>query len=212
MKNKELKKGGWQANIEYFDDYVVKTPKTEDEIRNKITPHYQMTEKLDRVEEKIKKLKNDWKSSIKIIKSGKVPLRLLAFPEFLDDDRIKQRRVKMLSEEFGDLMSKGNLKGAKRLVDRVIDFIISLWQYGIHEITFKFYSEMGLMNGKIVLVDIGEITDDKELVRRQLEKKGKKLEDLRNHHHDKVLDYYQEQIKKRLTIEELDKSWAIRTN
>ena len=212
MKNKELKKGGWQANIEYFDDYVVKTPKTEDEIRNKITPHYQMTEKLDRVEEKIKKLKNDWKSSIKIIKSGKVPLRSLAFPEFLDDDRIKQRRVKMLSEEFGDLMSKGNLRGAKRLVDRVIDFIISLWQYGIHEITFKFYSEMGLMNGKIVLVDIGEITDDKELVRRQLEKKGKKLEDLRNHHHDKVLDYYQEQIKKRLTIEELDKSWAIRTN
>src|SRR3989304_1511381 len=204
MKNKELKKGGWQANIEYFDDYVVKTPKTEDQIRNKITPHYQMTEKLDRVEEKSKKLKNDWKSSIKIIKSGKVPLRLLAFPEFLDDDRIKQRRVKMLSEEFGDLMSKGNLRGAKRLVDRVIDFIISLWQYGIHEITFKFYSEMGIMNGKIVLVDIGEITDDKELVRRQLEKKGKKLEDLRHHHHDKVLDYYQEQIKKRLTIEELD--------
>lgn len=29
------KKGGWQANVEFFEDYVIKTPKTEKEMRKK---------------------------------------------------------------------------------------------------------------------------------------------------------------------------------
>jgi hypothetical protein len=207
----ELRKGGWQANIEYFEGYVIKTPKTKVEIRNKIKPHYEYMGILKQLEPTVKKLISDWHSSIKIIKSGKVPLRLFAFPEFLEDGRIKQKRVKMLSEEFKEIMSKGRVKEAKALVDKVIDFIIQLWQYGIHEITFKFYTEMGLLDKNIVLVDVGELTDDKEWVRRNLEKDEKKLEDLRIIHsyHDEVLDYYQEQVKVRLTVEVLEKNWAI---
>ena len=118
----------------------------------------------------------------------------------------------MLSDEFEYLMSTNKLKEAKKLVDKVIEFILTLWSYGVHEITFKFYTEMGLMNEKIVLVDIGELTDDKELVKRQLIKGHKKLEELRKYHHDKVLDYYQEQIKKKLTIKKLNLVWESKIN
>ena len=205
MKEQGLKDGGWQANVEYFDDYVIKTPKTTQEIREKIKRYYADSTDLER---KIKKLQEDWKNSIKIIKSGKIPLKLLAYPQFIDNDKIKQRRVKMLSEKFNELISKNNIMGAKKLVDKVIKFIITLWSYGIHEITFKFYSEMGLLDDNLVLVDIGELTNDKEIVREQLLEGNKKLESLRHLHHDKILDYYQEQIKKRLTVKTLDKLWG----
>ncbi len=144
---------------------------------------------------------------LSIVKSGRVPLEMLAFPEFLAGGKIKQKRVKMLSEEFEELISKNNIVQAKRLVDRVIKFILNLWSYGIHEITFKFYSEMGLLNGEIVLVDIGELTDNKKIVEKQILKGHKKLEDLRKYHHDKVLDYYREQIKNQLTIKKLNLVW-----
>ena len=189
MTNKLLKKGGWQANVRYFKNYVIKTPKTEKEIRDRITPHYRSVGDITRIKEKIKKLKHDWSNSIKIIKSGKVPLKLLAFPEFLKDGQIKQKRVKMLSEEFEYLMAYKKIEEAKKLVDKVIEFILILWSYGVHEMTFKFYSEMGLLDGKIVLVDIGELTDDKEVVVRQILKGNKKLEDLRKYHHSVILDY-----------------------
>ncbi|MEK6933171.1 MAG: hypothetical protein AABW56_05270 [Nanoarchaeota archaeon] len=206
MANKSLNNGGWQANIKYFNNYVIKTPKTEKEIRAHITPHYQHD--VARIEEKIRKLKNDWKNSIKIVKSGRVPLELFAFPEFLKGGKIKQRRVKMLSDEFEELISTNKLKEAKKLVDKVIDFILILWSYGVHEITFKFYSEMGLLDGNIVLVDIGELTDDKEVVVRQILKGHKKLEELRKYHHNEILNYYQEQIKKKLTIKKLNLIWS----
>jgi len=204
-KNVELKNGGWQANVEYFKDYVIKTPKTEAEIREKIKKHYGSLLELER---KINKLQEDWKNSIEIVKSGKIPLKLLAFPEFIEKGKIKQKRVKMLSEEFNELMLNNNLTGAKKIVDKVIDFILLLWTYGLHERTFKFYTEMGLLKNRIVLVDIGELTDKKEVVREQLLKGDKKLEKLRHLHNDKVLDYYQEQIKNRLTVKTLDKIWA----
>jgi len=205
----KLRSGGWQANIKYFKNYVIKTPKTNKEIRDRIRYHFEKTNTLDKMETKIKKLKIDWKNSLKIIKSGKVPLKLLAYPEFIKGGKIKQKRVKMLADKFEELMSKNKLKEAKKLVDRVIEFIITLWQYGVHEVTFKFYTEMGLLNNKIVLVDIGELIDDKELVRRQL-KKGytKILEDLRHGHHDKVLDYYKKQVGEKLTIKKLDECWG----
>lgn len=209
MSKTKLRNGGWQANIKYFENYVIKTPKTKEQIRKKISKHYKNKNEL---EVKIKKLKIDWKNSIKIIKSGKVPLNLVAYPEFIEGGKIKQKRVEMLEEEFNKFMKNKNFKKTKKLVDKVIDFIITLWSYGVHEITFKFYTEMGLLDGKIVLVDIGELTDSKELVKKQLLKGNKKLEDLRQHHHDKVLDYYQDQIKKRLTVNLLDKVWKSRIN
>ena len=212
MVNRILKKGGWQTNIKYFKNYVIKTPKTEQEIRERITPHYERIGDIPRIKEKIKKLKSDWINSVKIVKSGIIPLELLAFPEFLRDGKIKQKRVKMLSEEFEELISANKLKESKRLVDKVIEFILNLWSYGVHEVTFKFYTEMGLLNGNIVLVDIGELTDDKEVVKRQLIKGYKKLEDLRKYHHDKILNYYQDQIKKKLTIDKLNKVWDSKIN
>jgi len=204
----KLRTGGWQANVSYFKSYVIKTPKTKKEIRERIRYHYERENNLEELEPKIKRLQRDWKKSLAIIKSGRAPLKLFAYPEFLDDGRIKQRRVKMLGYEFEKLVSNHDIKGVKMLVDKVIDFILTLWTYGLHEVTFKFYTEMGLYRGSVVLVDIGELTDDKETVKRQLLKGHKKLEDRRDAHHDVVLDYYQSQIKKRLTLKKLDAVWG----
>ena len=207
MDLKHLKKGGWQINIKYFKNYVIKTPKTKEEIRKRITPYYERIGNKERIEEKIKKLKKEWKDSIKIVKSGAVPLRLLAYPEFLKGGKVKQKRVRMLYEEFEILMSRKKIREAKKLVDKVVDFILILWSYGVHEVTFKFYAQMGLLDGEIVLVDLGELTSDKKVVKKQILKGHKKLEDSRQSHHDEILDYYQAQIKKRLTVDRLNKVW-----
>ena len=118
----------------------------------------------------------------------------------------------MLSSEFDKLMKQNKIVEARRLVDRVIEFILTLWSYGVHEINFKFYSEMRLLDDELVLVDIGELTDDKSIVEKQILKGHKKLEDLRKYHHDKILDYYQEQIKKKLTIKKLNLVWNSKIN
>tara|TARA_Y100000034_G_scaffold122683_1_gene168462 strand:+ start:68 stop:706 length:639 start_codon:yes stop_codon:yes gene_type:complete len=208
MGNK-LRKGGWQANIKYYKNYVIKTPKTDKEIRDRIRYHFEKTNTLDKMEIKVKKLKTDWKNSLRIINSGMIPPKVFAYLEFIKGGKIKQKRVRMLADEFEELMSNNNLKESKMLVDKVIEFILVLWQYGVHEVTFKFYTEMGIMDNEIVLVDIGELIDDKDLVRKQLEKGYKKiLGDLRSYDHDDVLNYYKKQVKKKLTIKKLDEYWG----
>ena len=203
-----IKDGGWQVNVEYEGDYVIKTLKTPKEIKKKIAKHFERSGELKKLDNKIKALLSDWQEAVSIVKSGVVPLDLLANPEFLGDNKVKQQKVVMLSEVFQDLVSKGEMSKAKKLVDKVIDFIITLWTFGVHEKTFKFYTEMGLLNDNIVLVDFGELTDKKEKVIKQITKDNKKLEKLRKYHHDKILDYYQEQIRKRLTVDTLEKNWG----
>jgi hypothetical protein len=200
--------GGWQVNVEYFEDYVIKNPKTSEEISEKIYGYLKSKNRLSELDPIIRKMQEGLEKSIKLIKNSKIPRSFFANAEFLKDGKIKQKKVLMLEEKFKELISKNKMDDSKKLIDRVIDFLIFLWKYQLHEKTFKFYTQIGIVNDELVLVDFGEITGNKETVKKQILKKNKKLEQFREYYHDEVLDYFQEQVSKRLTINVLDKNWG----
>ena len=88
--------------------------------------------------------------------------------------------------------------------------MILLWKYGIHEKTFKFYSNLGLINDEIVLIDLFEITDKKETVEKQIKNKGwKHLKKIKQHDVSEAIEYFLEQVEKRITTKKLNDVWRI---
>ena len=97
-------------------------------------------------------------------------------------------------------------------MDNCINFIFEMWKYKIHEKTFKFYSNFGLLGGKIVLIDLFELTDKKEKVERQIKNNGwKHLEDIAKHFSAESISYFLEQAEKRITLEKLNKYWGMKS-
>lgn len=109
-------------------------------------------------------------------------------------------------------MKYGNEKEAKRLIRCLIDFIISLWNYKIHENTYKFYSCYGIdKNGNVVLIDFLEITDDKEKVIKQIgNRKWNKSRRYFGKVNDKISNYFIELANKKLTLKILKENWGIK--
>jgi hypothetical protein len=209
MKIKRL--GGWQCWVDLKKDYVIKTPKTKEEMSKTIKRYLDSINKTEELEYRVKKMQEDIKNSTRIIKSSTIPKELLASPEFLKDRKVRQKRAIVLEDKFDELLKNKNLSEAKKLVDKIIDFLIELWMYGIHEKTFKVYSNLGLINNKIVLIDLFELTDKKEKVEKQIMNKSwSHLNQLKKCFDPEIIEYFLEQAEKRLTINKLNKVWKIK--
>jgi len=91
--NRKKSVGGWQVNVEYFKDYVIKTPKTETEIKERITNYLKARGGINKLERRVRSMQKDWKYSLKLVVKKNIPMRLLGYPEFLEDGKIKQKKV-----------------------------------------------------------------------------------------------------------------------
>jgi len=167
-----IRKGGWQCWVDIYSDYVIKTPKTRKEISKTIKRYLDSIGKPDELKDRVNKIIKDVKDSTKIIKSSKIPKKLLAFPKFLSRGKINQKRVIVLDEKFDELLEENRKKEVKQLIDKSIVLLIELWKYELHEKTFKFYSNLGLLNNEVVLIDFLELTNKKEKVEKQIKNKG----------------------------------------
>jgi len=147
--------GGWQCWVDIYDDYVIKTFKTKSEIKESVQRYLDWIGKQEEPEERTNKMLEDVKNSTKIIKKSKSPIDLLADLEFLKNGSVKQKKVIVLSEAMENKKKSEQIK----LIDELVKFILQLWSYGIHEKTFKFFSNLGVDNNKIVLIDVFELTD-----------------------------------------------------
>ncbi|MAG50558.1 hypothetical protein CL621_02875, partial [archaeon] len=97
---------------------------------------------------------------------------------------------------------------AKKLIDLSINLMIKLWRYGIHEKTFKFTSNIGVINKDAVLLDIFELTDNKMKVKKQIKKKPwDKFERLSKEMPEDLARYFIKQANKKFTIINLNKNW-----
>lgn len=202
--------GGWQCWVDLKKDYVIKTFKTKKEIKEAIKRYLDLIGKSEGLEDKTNKMLKDVEDSKKIIKSSRIPKRLLASPIFLKNGQVKQKRAIVLSDKFKELLHNSGKKEIKEIVDKSIDFMILLWKYGIHEKTFKFYSNLGLINDEIVLIDLFEITDKKETVEKQIKNKGwKHLKKIKQHDVSEAIEYFLEQVEKRITTKKLNDVWRI---
>jgi hypothetical protein len=195
------RKGGWQVWVEIHKDHVIKTPKTKREIRDHIKPHLKATNKLNELSWRVDAMLRNVKNSIRLIKRSKAPRRLFGNPEFLEDGRIKQD----LAIQLEDKMSKAN---SKNLIDQYIRLILELWKYGVHEKTFKFYSNFGLIKDKVIMIDFLELTGNKKTVLRQIRKRQcDRPFGLKRVLSEELADYYVKQANKYFTVENFNKNW-----
>lgn len=202
----KIKSGGWQCNVEYFKDYVIKTPKTEDQIKKRIGNYLESHNKLDELKKRVKDMQRDWKNSIDLINKKKLPLNFLANTEFLENGKIKQTRVIMLSYIFQELYDKNKIEELKLIINKTVDFIIKFWRYGLVEKTSKIGMEFGLMNNEIVLVDFGELSDEKKVAEKQVVEL-KWYKNLEKYLNKEIADLFIKFAKKKLTLKVLNENW-----
>ena len=201
-QNKRL--GGWQCWVELYNSYVIKTPKSREEIKQEVEKFLRWKNKLEELEERTDKMIFDIKNSSKIIKKSKIPKKLLANLEFIGNDKIKQKKVLSLDQALKNLKEKERFE----LINKIMKFLLKLWTYGIHEKTFKLFSNLGIDEGKIVLIDVFEITSNKEKVLKQLKKRSwAKPDNYKKHLSNKKVDHLIKKLDKTFTKRNLEKHW-----
>ncbi len=206
----EKRFGGWQCWVDVEKDYVIKTIKNRKEITQTVRRYTRSEGKTNELKKIVDKMQEDIVNSTRIIKSSKIPRKLLADPKFLEDGRIKQKKAIILENKFDELLRKGKKNEIKELIDKIIDFVVELWKYKIHEKTLKFYSNFGLINNKIVLIDLFELTDQKEKVERQIKNREKYLKKINKQFSPEFAKYFLDQAEKKFTTKKLNEVWGIK--
>ena len=101
-----------------------------------------------------------------------------------------------------------NKKERLKLIDKIAKFLLEIWKYGIHENTYKFFSNLGLEKERIVFIDPFEITSKKNKVLKQIKKqKWAKSEKYQKHLSNEEIDYLMKKLNKAFTKENLNKFW-----
>lgn len=126
-------------------------------------------------------------------------------PLFGEDGQYTQDKVSVL----GDVIKRSSLSEGEGLIDHYIDLILLHWKYGFSERVFNFTANNGVDDqGRVILLDFGEITNDKEKVSSRITSarwlrswsyKGDLPEQLK--------DYYRHAMKKRLSVKTLEATW-----
>jgi len=204
-----MKQGGWQVNVEYFDDYVIKTPKTKKEIIERVKSYLKSKGKLEELDKRVKDMQEDWKFSISLIKKKKFPSELIGNIEFLKDGKIKQSRAIVLEDILKRVYKEKKINELKRIISQTLDLILELWKYGIVEKTSKIGSEMGIVNGKVILIDIGELSNRKDIAERQINNK-KWYKDLNERFGEDIANIFMNLAEKKLTLKVLNDNWDIK--
>jgi len=200
-------KRGWQFWIEDFGDYVIKTPKSKKEVSEKLKEYFRAS-KSNELDKRVNKIMQDIEKSTKLLKRSKIPDSFLADLEFLDKKKIKQKKVKVLEQELEELYKKGKIKESKDLIEKLIKFLIKLWEYGLHESTYKFYSNFGVFDGKIVLIDPFELMGQKEKVKAQIRKrKWHKPKRYEKKEFKEIFVYFEKEMDNHMNLKNLDKHW-----
>lgn len=206
IKRKIPSAGGWQISIEYFDNYVIKTPKTKKEITKKISNYLASKGKMDELNKRVKKMQEDWKNSLKILSEKNVPKILLGNIEVLPNNKIKQNRAKVIQNVIWELYEKKNEREIKNIIEKILNLIVELWKYGVHEKTGKVHYEMGLIGKRVVLLDIGEITDNKETAKKQIKKRYWE-KSVKEYFPKEIASYFNKRAKRILTLKTLEENW-----
>ena len=206
MKDKVLeKKEGWQMNVDIYDDYVIKYPKNKEQITESILPYLKSIGKEEELEERTKNMIDGVNKATKILKEVNMPSKYLARITFLNEGKIKQKKVLLLDQIFITLKNEQQIK---KIIDGYINFVVFLWKYGIHENTYKMHSNFGMLEDKLVLIDPFEITNKKEKVLSQIErKKWAKHSKYGNNLSGEMKDYLIKKANEIWTEEKLNEVW-----
>lgn len=117
----------------------------------------------------IKDVKRKADESFEILKRINIPQEWMANPRFINKYDFEQDKVQPLHEVFENL----DTNNIKKIIDQFIEFNLKLLNLGVIDKGFNITKNYGIDNeGQIVLIDIGELFDDKELIKKQLIERG----------------------------------------
>ncbi len=117
----------------------------------------------------IKEVKAKANESFRILKRINIPQEWIANPKFINKYDFEQDKVVPLHDVFESL----DTIEIKKIIDQFIEFNLNLLKLGVIDKGFNITKNYGINNkGDIVLVDIGELFDDKELIKKQLKDRG----------------------------------------
>jgi len=111
----------------------------------------------------IKDVKTKADESLRVLKRVNIPQEWMANPKFINKYDFEQDKVIALHEAFEGL----DTKGIKKIIDQFIEFNLKLLNLGVIDKGFNITKNYGINNkGEIVLIDIGELFDNKESIKR----------------------------------------------
>ena len=102
-------------------------------------------------------------------------------------------------------------KNPRKLIDRYIDFILNSWKSGFSDRTYNFTINNGInKEGRIVLIDFGEITFNKDEVKKAiLSKRWRRSWSFNKDLQPDIKEYYDKQMEKRITLANINKKWKV---
>lgn len=200
---------GCQFNIYRRDDgKIVKQPKNRRQIYLtilKLSPKYFLNP--FRLSTKVDELIEARQQSLERISEIELDPNIIADAK-VEDGKIVQEEAKTVSQ----LIDEEALSWEEAIEDN-IDLIIDCWRYGFSDVIFNFTINNGYRQGEMVLLDIGELSFDREHLRSLIE--DKRWLKSKSYKWDLPLrkkDYYRKRMEEELTVEKLDEVWAENQN
>lgn len=130
---------------------------------------------------------------------------LLGNPIFIDESNYEQDKVTIVEEIF----KNSSFDQQKQVIEEYIDLIYKTWKYGFSDCVFNFTVNNGVdKDGKVIQLDFGEITTEKEKVTSMIQnKRWLKSFSYRILSED-LKEYYSKIMSERLNYSELNRLWA----
>lgn len=195
--------GGMQYEVAYRGDKVLKTPRTDEYILSAFK-----NMKASHPERRAKELISRREESAEFIKKGIAPSELFCNPIFNQDGSYLQDRVLLL----GDFLEGSTPVQQKQKVNQLVKFYLLEWQYGFSEYDFKIGENYGInSSGHVVLLDLGELVFEKDIVAKNVEnKKWKEGVESTCLNSDEIKNYFTEKMYENFTQENLLHHWKIK--
>ena len=197
---------GLQFDIYAYGDKVIKRPTSKFQMCSKLllwTPNLWV--RPFKLKSELIKAIQRRKYSIENIQKVKINLELLGNPIFRKNE-IEQDYVNVLGSYLNEDINK-----SKIWVDKFIDLIFECWKYGFSENIFNLTANNGVDKfGKVIFIDIGELTFEKNDVEKTIRIRG--WENSWSFYSDlnkEIKAYYQEQMRTQLTLKNLNKYWSL---
>ncbi len=133
-------------------------------------------------------------------------LDILGNPFFHTDGSYEQDYGTPLLE----ILKKKNLKESEKILNNYVVLIKETWCYGFADTVFKFQINNGIRkDGRLIQLDFGEITTDKEKVKKNIkEKRWLQTRSVKQLGSKELREYYCKLTENELTESELERLWG----
>lgn len=154
-----------------------------------------------------KRVEDDEKSSMQYLQNiaNILDWGILGNPKFIETGIYEQDKVTPLDIIF----EKVSIQEGKEIIDKYLKLMYRTWEYGFSDKIFNFTINNGLNErGEIIQLDFGELTSDKEKMRRLInEKRWLKRASCQNFPEGELKEYYRKIMDPETMLKKLDELW-----